>query len=462
MVAHRGIGGRFSSWWKVQLLVLLQYDKGTILAWGDVRIPNSSWDPRVGAFRAMALYYPDTVGFLRSSQLDFKDCVMDLLPCPELRSKTRLRDYQEEALKAWLAAGRRGVVVLPTGAGKTIVAMAAISYVNAPTIVVVPTIDLIEQWRANLTKEFDVEVGAYGGGENCLKAITVSTYDSAYIRAEELGNKFLLAVFDEVHHLPAPSFSQIAELFVAPYRLGLTATYIREDEGHRLLPRLVGNVVYELETADLAGTHLSHYTLEKIFVDLSPDEHVAYESNYEVFKKYLRRRGIKLRSSRDFQRFIMRTGADPHAREALLARNRALDIALNASSKIDALRNLLAENVDEKVLVFTQHNKLVHRINKDFLIPAITHQTSKEERSDILSKFRRGVYTKIVTSRVLDEGIDVPDAALGVILSGTGSSREFIQRLGRLLRKKEGKRAKLVEIVSRETKEMKISKRRRK
>ena len=442
-------------------MVLLRYHKGTVLVWGDVRVPNSSWDPRIGAFRALALYYPEALRFLRLSGLDFKDDVLDLPPCPELTSKTRLRGYQEEALNAWLRAGKRGVIVLPTGAGKTIVAMAAISSVNAPAIVVVPTIDLIEQWRANLVKEFGVEVGAYGGGEKSLKAITVSTYDSAYIRAEELGNKFVLAIFDEVHHLPAPSYSQIAELFAAPFRMGLTATYIRQDEGHKLLPRLVGNVVYELETKDLAGTHLSHYTLEKIFVDLTPDEQAEYEKNYEVFKKYLRRKRVRLQNSRDFQRFIMRTGTDPEARRALLARNRALDIALNASSKIDALGDLLADNINEKVLIFTQHNKLVHRISREFLIPAITHQTSKEERSEILRRFRSGVYNRIVTSRVLDEGIDVPDATLGVILSGTGSSREFIQRLGRLLRKKEGKRAKLVEIVSSQTKEMKISQRRK-
>jgi len=158
----------------------------------------------------------------------------------------------------------------------------------------------------------------------------------------------------------------------------------------------------------------------------------------------------------------MRTGADPEARRALLARNRALDIALNSSSKVDALRDLLSAHINEKTLIFTQHNKLVHRISKEFLIPAITHQTAKEERAEILSRFRSGVYTKIVTSKVLDEGIDVPDATLGVILSGTGSSREFIQRLGRLLRKKEGKEAKLVDIVSSGTKEMQISQRRRK
>jgi superfamily II DNA or RNA helicase len=443
------------------VLVLLRHDKGTIVVFGNVRIPNGSWDPRVGAFRAMALYYPEILGFLRSSGLEFKDEVLDLPPCPELIGKTSLRGYQEEALEAWLKAGKRGVIVLPTGAGKTIVAMAAIAHVNAPVIVVVPTIDLMEQWRTNLMKEFDVEVGAYGGGENSLKALTVSTYDSAYIRAEELGNRFMLVIFDEVHHLPAPSFSQIAELFAAPFRMGLTATYTREDEGHNLLPRLVGNVVYELHTDDLAGTHLSNYTLEKVFVKLTPEEQKEYDENYSVFSEYLRNRRVELRNPEDFQRFIMRTGADPEARRALLARNRALDIALNASSKIDALRDLLTSNIGEKVLIFTQHNKLVHRISREFLIPAITYQTSKDERFEILSRFRSGVYTRIVTSRVLDEGIDVPDATLGLILSGTGSSREFIQRLGRLLRKKEGKKAKLVDIVSSETKEMQISQRRR-
>jgi superfamily II DNA or RNA helicase len=443
------------------MLVLLRHDKGTILAFGNVRVPNSSWDPRVGAFRAMALYYPEILRFLRSSDLEFKDEVLDLPPCPELIGKSKLRAYQEDALKAWFRAGKRGVIVLPTGAGKTIVAMAAIAHLNAPSIVVVPTIDLMEQWRTNLMKEFDVEVGAYGGGENSLKAVTVSTYDSAYIRAEELGNKFMVVIFDEVHHLPAPSYSQFAELCAAPFRMGLTATYIREDEGHKMLPRLVGNVVFELQPEDLAGKHLSHYTIEKIFVNLAPNEKKEYDDNYEVFIEYLRNKRIKLRSSTDFQRFIMRTGRDPEARRALLARNRALDIALNAASKVDALRNLLSDNIKEKALIFTQHNKLVHRISKEFLIPSITHQTSKEERTEILNRFRSGVYKRVVTSKVLDEGIDVPDATLGVILSGTGSSREFIQRLGRLLRKKEGKKAKLIDIVSSGTKEMQISQRRR-
>ena len=445
----------------VVALVLLRFHKGTILVWGDVRVPNSTWDSRSGAFRALAIDYPEILRFLKSSRVDVEDEVLNLPPCPELTSSITLRDYQAEALEAWLKSGNRGTIVLPTGAGKTVVAMAAIAHINVPTIIIVPTIDLIEQWRDRLEVEFRVKVGAYGGGESTQGPITVSTYESAYLRAEALGNKFALMVFDEVHHLPAPSYSQIGELFAAPFRMGLTATLTREDGGHELLPRLVGNVVFEMETDDLAGTHLAHYTLEKQLVDLSPAEQAAYEANYQVFKDYLRRKRLKLRTPRDFQRFIMRTGSDPEAREALLARNQALDIALNSASKIDALRILLTENAGEKTLIFTQHNKLVYRISRAFLIPAITHQTSKEERADILRRFKSGTYRRIVTSRVLDEGIDVPDATLGIILSGTGSSREFIQRLGRLLRKKGGKQAQLVEIVARQTQEISISQRRR-
>ncbi|UCD96109.1 MAG: DEAD/DEAH box helicase family protein [Candidatus Bathyarchaeota archaeon] len=442
-------------------MVLLRYDKGTILISGDVRVPSSTWDSRVGAFRTMGLHYPEVLRFLQVSKFDVRDNVFDLLPCPELQGKSKLRSYQTEALTAWVNAKGRGVVVLPTGAGKTFVAFGAISHVNAPTIIVVPTIDLMQQWIKNLTQEFNVEVGAIGGGESDLQAITVSTYDSAYLKAEELGNRFMLVVFDEVHHLPAPSYSQIAEFFVAPFRLGLTATFVREDEGHTLLPRLLGNVIYELEPDDLAGTHLSQYTLERKYVELTSEEQRKYAENHRVFTAYLRKKRIKLRNSSDFRRFIIRTGADPEARRALLARNRALETALNSSSKMTALRDLLASQPEKKTLIFTHHNRLVHRISREFLIPAITHQTPKEERTEILDRFRAGSYTRIATSRILDEGIDVPDASLGVILSGTGSSREFIQRLGRLLRKKEGKEAKLVEILSKETQEPHISKRRR-
>ena len=158
----------------------------------------------------------------------------------------------------------------------------------------------------------------------------------------------------------------------------------------------------------------------------------------------------------------MLTGRDPYARKALLARNKALKIALNSNEKIRVLGNYLESNIGEKTIIFTLHNDLVYMISRKFLIPAITYQTPKNERREILEKFKKGIYNTLVTSQVLDEGIDVPDATIGYIVSGTGSSREYIQRLGRLLRKIEGKKARLYEIISKETVEVRISNKRTK
>lgn len=442
----------------------LSYDKGTILIRSEARVPYSTWDDRVKAFRAQGLYYRELVEFLRKSELsEVKDGVEDLPPCPDLKCKSiGMRAYQKNALDSWDRAGRRGVIVLPTGAGKTIIGMKAIEFVNKPTVVIVPTLDLLEQWRKRVEEEFGIQVGVYGGGENTVRAVTICTYDSAFIRAGELGNRFSLIIFDETHHLPGESFRQIAEMFTAPYRMGLTATYEREDMLHLELPRLIGGVVYRLRPEDLAGRYLSDYALEQIDVELTEAEKEEYDRNYKTFTGYLESNRIWLRSPLDFQRFIMRTSRDPEARRALLARNRAIGIAFNSEAKIDKLGELLRQNPDDRVLIFTQHNDLVYRISKRFLLPFITHTTNKEERYEVLKGFREGRFRAIVTSKVLDEGIDVPEASLGVIVSGTGSSREFIQRLGRLLRKSEGKgRARLIELVSRETSETRTSSRRK-
>jgi len=441
-------------------VIYLSYDRGSIIIRGDIGTPYGQWDPRIKAYRGMALNYPEIKSFLDKSNVAYRDDVLDLPPTPILRSRMTLRSYQKEALKAWLEAGKRGVIVLPTGAGKTHIALQAIQILNEPTLIVVPTIDLIDQWRKHLSEQFNIDVGVLGGGEEQVRPITVSTYDSATIRADQLGNRFVFLVFDEVHHLPAPTYSQIAEMYIAPHRMGLTATYEREDDAHKDLPRLMGGKVFELDVDRLVGKHLSPYDYEKVLVELTPQEEEEYQKEYAVFRDYIRSRGIKLESAADFQRFIMRTGRDAEARKALLARNKALRIVLNSEAKIETLGNYLKMYGNERSLIFTRYNELVYAISRRFLIPAVTHQTPKEERREILDEFRAGTYKAIVTSQVLDEGIDVPDTSIGFILGGTGSSREYIQRLGRILRKKEGKRARLIEFVAKETMETRISQRR--
>jgi superfamily II DNA or RNA helicase len=442
-------------------MIRLWFDRGTILLRGQVGTPYGKWDPRVECYRIKAMHYWDVLAYLKESSLAFQDDVLNLPPIQQLNSNVELRPYQKEALERWLHSNMRGILILPTAAGKTYVALKAISLLKRQVLIVVPTLDLIDQWRKRVAEHLNTEAGAIGGGENTVKMITVSTYDSAYLQAETLGNRFMLIVFDEVHHLASPSYMQIAEMYIAPYRMGLTATYERSDERHSLLPRLVGDPVYTVGVEELAGNHLSPYTYEKIFVELTPEEQRAYDSEMATFRLYIKEKGITLRSPEDFQRFIMTTGRDPRAREALLARNHALKIALNSDAKLGLLARQLEANRHEKTLIFTLHNDLVYTISRKFLIPAITYQTPKEERREILENFRKGEYKVIVTSQVLDEGVDVPDASAGYILSGTGSTREYIQRLGRLLRKVEGKKARLVEIVSKETVEVGISRRRR-
>src|SRR5216683_4022978 len=171
----------------------LSFNKGTILIKSDAKVPYSTWDDRVRAFRAQGLYYGEIVEFLNKSGLStVKDTVQDLPPYPNLMKcrTVTMRGYQKKALGAWDKAGRRGVIVLPTGAGKTVIAMKAIELVNQPAVVIVPTLDLLEQWRKRMQEEFGIEVGVYGGGESTVNAVTVCTYDSAYLRAAELGNRF--------------------------------------------------------------------------------------------------------------------------------------------------------------------------------------------------------------------------------------------------------------------------------
>src|SRR5208283_821639 len=131
----------------------ISFDKGTILVRGNLRIPNTVWDERIGAFRAQGIFYRDIVRYFKESELEFTDDVIThLIPCPHLEcaSTLKLRGYQKKALNSWDRSGRRGTIVLPTGAGKTVIAIKAIELVNEPALIIVPTLDLLEQWRKRI------------------------------------------------------------------------------------------------------------------------------------------------------------------------------------------------------------------------------------------------------------------------------------------------------------------------
>jgi len=444
--------------------VTLTYENGTVRVESDRDLPDDlpiESDPRSKTARAPAVRYAELVEILDDSGIDYDDRVLDA-PALSVESAYELRGYQRDALDAWHANDRRGCLELPTGSGKTVIGIEAIEELGTATLVVVPTIDLLEQWRRELEAEFEIPIGQLGGGEQHVEALTVSTYDSAYLRADDIGDRFELVIFDEVHHLGGEGYRDIARLLVAPARLGLTATFERPDGAHEAITDLCGPLVHRIAPDELAGEHLAAYDIKRLEVELSDTEREEYDRHRDIFTNYLARSNLDMNSGSDYRKLVMRSGSDPKAREALLANQRAREVMSNADAKIGKLADILDRHSEDRIIVFTAHNDLVYRLSERFLLPAITHQTGASERRAILEKFRSGDYSRIVTANVLDEGVDVPDANVAVVLSGSGSEREFTQRLGRILRPKEdGGRALLYEVVTEDTAEERVAERRR-
>jgi len=376
------------------------------------------------------------------------------------------RPYQRDALAAWGRARGRGVVVLPTGAGKTVVALMVMEAVNVQTLIVVPTIDLMHQWHDGIREKFGLggdTVGMIGGGFGDERPITVITYDSAAMPRRDL-SRFGLLVFDEAHHLPSASYRTIATRADAPLRLGLSATLERSDGRHDDLVRLIGPTVFERQPATLArDKHIADYKVERVSVDLTDDEQARYDQLTAEFSWYMAANRTKLMmtgAANLFEALIRSAGHDPAARQALRAHREARMLAMNAERKVLKVEELLTRHLNDKVIVFSEWNVLVNDLSRRLCLPAITYRTHADERRDILDKFRRQRYSKLVTGRVLNEGVDMPDANVAIVVSGSSTTREYIQRLGRVLRPKPG-HAYLYELVSRGTSEVKTARRRK-
>ena len=447
----------------------LKYDKGTIVIDGNINTPFSVYDPRVNKNRALARHYHDIACFLEKNNQDYIDNVQDYIDCP-IQGKTNdtnvLRDYQKDALESWLLQNKKGCIILPTGAGKTMIAIKAIIDINSSTLIIVPTLNLMEQWFRSIKNILADKtlVGMLGGGYDDIRMITVTTYDSAYLKSSFLGNKFRFLIFDEVHHLASEKYYSIGEHFISPYRLGLTATIEREDGRHAIIFRLIGNITYKKDFYELAEkNYLANFRLKKRTISMLPDEVALYNNKINQYRKILRE--CRIFYPIKLERLIILSSNNNELRKALLLRKEAQETALNSKAKIMELEKILREYGNErKIIIFTIHTKLAYTISDRFLIPVITHKTKNEERNEILDGFKKGRYRIITTTKVLDEGTDIPEANTGIILSGTGSKREFVQRLGRLLRPKGDREnvAELIEIISSDTTETFTSNRRNK
>jgi len=370
-----------------------------------------------------------------------------LLPVKPVLKNIELREYQKEALDKWAENKYRGVIALPTGSGKTIIGIAAFTLKPVRTLIIAYTREQVFQWREAIIKYTNIDpayIGLIHSGEKKIGYITITTYQSGYRIINEISPYFDLLIVDEVHHLPAEKFRHIAVHSIARYRMGLSATPVREDGKHVELFPLLGGIIYYRSPEELAEKgYLARYVIETVKVKLAREE-------MEEFEK-LRREYRKLVGSAKFSEVLeaARKG-DPKAREALKIHSQMRMILARSKSKIEKAVEIARREASRgnKVIVFTQYVDQAKKISELLNAYLLTGETPVEERKRILAEFREKPGGILVVTTVGDEGLDIPDANIGIIVSGTGSRRQFVQRLGRLLRpKKNGGEAKLYEIV---------------
>ncbi len=382
-------------------------------------------------------------------------------PLPvRLEFKGELRDYQREALNSWSLNSHRGIIALPTGSGKTVIGIAALAALNERALIVAYTKDQLTQWRDSIIKFTNASpalIGMYYSEEKKVAPITLTTYQTAFKYVSELMKYYTFLLIDEVHHLPAEKFKHIALNSTAPHRMGLSATPYREDGKHTMLFPLMGGVVYHKTPAELSERgFLAPYEVITVYVKLTDDERKKY---LELLRRYR-----ALVGGRRFEDVLKAAKNGDHtALEALKIHTSIKLLVQKSKNKVRKAEEIIKSELSKgnKVIVFAHYVDLAEEIANSVGALLLTGDVDKWKRDLILNKFREMRSGALVVTTVGDEGLDIPDASVGVLVAGTGSRRQFVQRLGRLLRPKEGKRAVLYEIVVKGTSEELQSKRRK-
>jgi len=209
------------------------------------------------------------------------------------------------------------------------------------------------------------------------------------------------------------------------------------------------------------SAYLADYQTVRLEVELSAADRQEYKSERAIYLGFLAAQGIRMGTPSGWSDFIIRSSRSAEGQRAMAAYRRQREIAFAAPAKLDYVEHLLARHREDRVLLFTDDNATAYTVSRRFLVPAITHQTKVRERSDILTGLARGRYGAVVTSKVLNEGVDIPAASVAIVISGSGAVREHVQRLGRILRKSGDKEATLYEVVTKGTVEEFSSNRRR-
>ncbi|NON61800.1 DEAD/DEAH box helicase, partial [Acidianus sp. RZ1] len=406
------------------------------------------YDKLTKYFFSSPYYYEDLLKLfeenglrVRKLQVEHKDFDFEL--------DVNLRSYQIEAVEAWKSNNFRGVISLPTGSGKTIIGIKAIEEVKKPTLIISFTKEQMFQWRDSIIKFSKIrpEIGLFYSDEKVIRPITISTYQTAYRHLDDLSTKFEVLIIDEVHHLPADKFKNIALGLISSMRLGLSATPYRDDGRHDELFRLMGGLIYYKSPNDLIKTgYLAPYDVIQVSVYLSKTERQRYKdltNKFRVFSK----------GKRVTDLVTLAKNGDYNAINALKIYSEIKKLIGNAENKTVKLREILEKEKGKKILIFTQYVEQAESIAREFNAMLVTGKMIKSDRKEILKRFKTSAEGRLVLTTVGDEGLDIPDASVGIIVTGTSSRRQFIQRLGRLLRPMNGKRAILYELIVKGTSE---------
>ena len=419
--------------------------------------PWLTYDPRLDALVAPGYRFGELRDWADAHGVPERGGVPDELDAPLLDPRDP-RPYQREAIDRWRAAGRRGTVVLPTGAGKTLVALLAIDQVSAGACVVAPTRALVAQWFTQLADAFGAErVGAYYGDEKEVRPLTITTYHSAFTLLERWGGRFALLVLDEAHHLADTSAGEERawhdhlRIAPSPFRLALTATYPdSRDDGLR---RLVGPVVYRRTIGEMTDAELARFALVRRYVRLTRSEEERYASLTDVYERHMTMAGHRQRGETPadaWRMFAASARRSPAARRALRAFHERERLVRLADGKLREVARILRAHPAEQAILFCGGTDAALAVSRSLALPMITASTPASERHALLAAMDRGDLRAVASVRVLDEGWDVPAAKLGIVLgdSTRGSGRQHAQRLGRLLRRQGDAVASLYEIVA--------------
>jgi DNA excision repair protein ERCC-3 len=339
-------------------------------------------------------------------------------------SEWDLRDYQQQAV-AKFQAGGSGVVVLPCGAGKTLVGAATMAQLKRNTLILVTNTVAARQWRDELlarTTLKEEDIAEYSGSSKELAPVTIATYQILTTkRKAEFAHLALLdardwglIIYDEVHLLPAPIFKMTADL-QARRRLGLTATLVREDGRESDVFSLIGPKRFDAPWKDIeAQGYIAPAECFEVRVELPDEERMEYAI------------------------------ADGDAR---------FRIAATANAKIPLMKKILAKHAGEPTLIIGQYLDQIDEVAELLNIPKLTGQTPVDEREQLYKDFRSGKLTALVVSKVANFSVDLPVASVAIQFSGAfGSRQEEAQRLGRLLRpKQDGRTAQFYTLIARDT-----------